>query len=141
MRFGAALPCARAAELLAAATGTTVTIQRLSARAGHAWGQLELALIDAREAAALEPQAPPVDLPETSAITPDTVLQRRGDGAFVPLVHGEGTAAIGVVTRDRPDNGAQLRQARHRRGHLRSAGTGRTDPARDRAGPNGGGRP
>lgn len=106
VRFGAELPFARAAELLAAAIGTPVpaaTVQRLTERAGQAWGQLELDLVEALEAAALDPQAAPVPIPDAVAVLPEAVLQLSVDGAMVPLVHGAWTAArtaaIGQITR------------------------------------------
>lgn len=106
MRFGAEVPFARAAGLLAAACGTRVpaaTLQRLTERAGAAWGQLELALVETLEQAATDPHARPVVLPEAEVVGPDTVLQLSIDGAMVPLVHGEWTeartAAIGQITR------------------------------------------
>lgn len=106
VRFGAELPFGRAAQLLAAATGTPVpvaTIQRLTERAGAAWCQLELDLVEALEQAAREPDAPDPPLPDAVMVGPETVLQLSVDGAMVPLVHGgwteARTAAIGEVTR------------------------------------------
>jgi hypothetical protein len=105
VRFGAELPFARAAQLLAAATGTAVpaaTLQRLTEGVGSAWCQLEQDLVVDLEAAACDPARPPVVVPDAAAVTATTVLQVSVDGAMVPLIHGEWTeartAAIGTIT-------------------------------------------
>lgn len=100
VRFGLAVPFAEASELLALATGTTVsasTIQRLTEAAGAAWCQLELELVETLEAAALDPDHPDVVVPETVPATPTTVLGLSVDGAMVPLVGGEWTEARTLV--------------------------------------------
>lgn len=110
VQLGSALPFAHAARLLTQATGTAVsaaTVQRLTERVGAAWCQLEVDLVAALEAAALDPAAAPVPLPDAVAVPAGTVLQVSVDGALVPLVGGEWTeartAAIGCVVQDGND--------------------------------------
>lgn len=106
VQFGTELPFGRASTLLAAATGTVVspsTIRSLTERAGAAWCQVELALVDVLEAAALDPDAAPVMVPDAVPVAADAVLHLGIDGAMVPLVGGiwaeVRTLAIGEVTR------------------------------------------
>lgn len=110
VQFGTELPFARASALLALATGTVVseaTIRRLTEQAGATWAQLELALVEALETVALDPDAAPVVVPDVVAVPAGTMVQVSVDGAMVPLVGGEWTEArtmaIGYVGRNGED--------------------------------------
>lgn len=104
VQFGLELPFARASTLLEAATGTAVSaasIRRLTEMSGMVWCQLELALVEALEAAALDPGVVPTGIPDADPIAAAEVVQVSLDGAMVPLVGGAWaevrTLAIGRV--------------------------------------------
>ena len=76
---------------------SAATVQRLMERAGAAWRQLGLDLVEALETAARNPAAP---IPEATPVAADALLQVSVDGAMVGGVSAEArTAAIGRVTR------------------------------------------
>jgi hypothetical protein len=105
VRFGTQLPFATAAELLHAACGTSLThdtVRRLTEQAGAVWRQLELAVADTLETAALTRQAADAVIPDPDpvAVAHDALLSL--DGAMVPLVGGEWTEVrplvVGTIT-------------------------------------------
>jgi hypothetical protein len=105
VRFGTHLPFAKAAELLNAACGTTVThdtVRRLTERAGAVWRQIELDLATTLETAALTPQAEDVAIPDRDPVAVGQAVQLSLDGAMVPLRHGEWaevrTVVVGAIT-------------------------------------------
>lgn len=92
VQFGTQMPFAPAARLLSLACGTPVThdtVRRLTERAGAVWWQLELDLVSALEAAALDPRAAPVAVPDQQRLRPERMVQVSVDGALAPLVGGE----------------------------------------------------
>lgn len=100
VRFGTQLPFAKAAALLNAACGTTLThdtVRRLTARAGAIWRQLELGLADTLERAARTPDAPDVTIPERDPVAAKQTVLLSVDGAMVPLVGGEWTEVRTLV--------------------------------------------
>lgn len=106
VQLGLEVSFGRASTLLSAATGTVVsapTIRRLTEAAGAAWCQLELALVEALETAALDPDAGAVVLLEPDPLVATERVLVSLDGAMVPLVGGEWaevrTLAIGRVAR------------------------------------------
>lgn len=103
VQFGTQLAFAPAARLLSLACGTRVThdtVRRLTERAGAIWWQLELDLVSALEAAALDPRAAPVAVPDQQRVTPECTVQVSVDGAMVPLVGGEWVEVRTLVVGD-----------------------------------------
>jgi hypothetical protein len=100
VQFGTHLPFAKAAELLNAACGTTVThdtVRRLTERAGAVWRQVELDVATALETAGCRRDAVAVVIPDRNPLVPTQDALLSLDGAMVPLVGGEWAEVRTVV--------------------------------------------
>ena len=101
-RLGAAMPFARAAQVVELFTGTRVSASTLRRRTQAAGAALEAA--DASEVERLEREAPEAPAPDGAR------LQVSVDGAMVPVVGPDWvevkTVAIGVVTQRRKADGS-----------------------------------